>query len=164
MTLDPAWLYGTLRSLESTSARPARYVLALSGGLDSTVLLHLLAGTREMHDVPILAVHVDHSLHAKSGQWAADAQAFAGSLGVACDIVRVDVGRDGGPEAAAREARYAALRGLMRDGDWLLSAHHRDDQAETLLLNLMRGSGPDGLAAMPAMRSSLDSVRLLSVK
>ncbi len=152
MTLDPAWLHGTLRSLESTSARPARYVLALSGGLDSTVLLHLLAGTRGMHDVPITAVHVDHGLHDESGRWAEAASEVAASLGVSCRIVRVDVGRDGGPEAAARDARYAALAALLQEGDWLLSAHHRNDQAETLLLNLMRGSGPEGLAAMPASR------------
>ena len=57
-----------------------------------------------------------------------------------------------GPEAAAREARYEALGGQMRVGDWLLSAHHRDDQAETLLINLLRGSGPAGLAAMPSLR------------
>lgn len=152
MTLDPAWLHGTLRSLETRSARPARYVLALSGGLDSTVLLHLLAGTRDLHDVPVDAVHVDHGLHDDSGRWAAAACAHARSLGIACRVIRADVGRDGGPEAAARDARYAALRTTMRAGDWLLSAHHRDDQAETLLLNLMRGSGPEGLAAMPPCR------------
>jgi tRNA(Ile)-lysidine synthase len=150
VSLDSQWLLGTLRDLENRRTSPARYLVALSGGLDSTVLLHLLANAR--HSVPVEAVHVDHALHPQSARWADGAKRIAESLGIACRVVRVQVGRGAGPEAAARTARYAALAGAMRDGDWILSAHHLDDQAETLLLNLMRGSGPEGLAAMPPMR------------
>jgi tRNA(Ile)-lysidine synthase len=150
VSLDSQWLIGTLGDLENRWTSPARYLVALSGGLDSSVLLHLLASAR--HAVRVEAVHVDHALHPESGRWANGAMRFAESLGVACRIVRVEVGPGAGPEAAARAARYAALADAMQSGDWLLSAHHLDDQAETLLLNLMRGSGPEGLAAMPTMR------------
>ncbi|HEX5787622.1 MAG TPA: tRNA lysidine(34) synthetase TilS [Woeseiaceae bacterium] len=145
-------LVEVLRSLERRAAAPARYVVALSGGLDSTVLLHALAASRDEHGVPLAAVHVDHGLHPHAPRWAADAMRFAAALGVECRIVAVEVGAGGGPEAAAREARYAALAAAMSAGDWLLSAHHEDDQAETLLLNLLRGSGPAGLAGMPRIR------------
>ena len=121
--------------------------------MDSTALLHALSRSRPA--IPLKALHVDHGLHADSGDWDRRAAAFAGSLGVEYESIAVTVdsacGR--GPEAAAREARYAALKVRLQPGDWLLSAHHLDDQAETLLLNLMRGSGPLGLAGMEETRS-----------
>lgn len=124
-------------------------VVALSGGLDSTVLLHLV---KQVGAHPVRAIHVDHGLHPDSGSWAQQAKATAAALGVECEVVRVTVVDDGqGREAAARAARYAALREHLRDGELLLTAHHADDQAETVLLALMRGSGPAGLAAMPAI-------------
>lgn len=153
MTFGPEWLLHTLRGFEIPSRiAPARYLVALSGGLDSTVLLHALAATRDRHAVPVAAVHVDHGLHPDSHRWADAAARFAAALGVPCEVVEVLVGDGPGPEAAARKARYAALESRMADGDWLLSAHHADDQAETLLLHLVRGSGPDGLAGMPPFR------------
>ncbi len=152
MNLDPACLQRVLRGLQSPQTSPARYLVALSGGLDSTVLLHALAATRGSHAVPLAAVHVDHGLHRESGRFAALAADFAKSLDVHCEIVTISVGSGAGPEAAARDARYSALASRMRAGDWLITAHHADDQAETLLLNLLRGSGPEGLAAMPPIR------------
>lgn len=152
MSIDAERLLGILKGFERPARRPTAYRVAFSGGLDSTVLLHALAITRDRHDVPISAVHVDHGLQPDSARWAAEARRVARSLGVDCEVVPVVVGKDGGPEAAARTARYAALEAQMRAGDWLLSAHHLDDQAETLLLNLLRGSGPEGLAAMPPLR------------
>ena len=150
MTFGPGLLLGRLDALEATGNRPDRYVIALSGGLDSTVLLHALAVTRERHGKALLAVHIDHRLHPDSAGWSEYCRGLAGRLGVEIhvDTVTVDAEASGGLEAAAREARYAALARRMGDGDWLLSAHHRDDQAETLLLNLMRGSGPAGLAGI----------------
>ena len=126
--------------------------VAYSGGLDSTVLLHLLA-----HSDPrmrLRAVHIHHGLQPLADEWAQRCEKFAGKLGVAFELLRVQVDAldPAGPEGAARTARYEALRGLMRPGDCLATAHHRDDQAETVLLRLLRGSGVQGLSAMRVLR------------
>jgi len=144
-----------LTELSEIAVTPARYVVAFSGGLDSAVLLHALAASRASHQVPVVAVHVDHGLHADSASWADHCQAFANEFEIEFHGLQVDVDRQSGMglEAAAREVRYAALRNLVQPNDWLLSAHHKDDQAETLLLNLMRGSGPAGLAGIGSVRS-----------
>jgi tRNA(Ile)-lysidine synthase len=147
-------LLAKLAMLEDVAGRPARFVVALSGGLDSTVLAHALATTRERHGVSVLAAHVDHGLQPESGRWSAECRSFAGEFGIDFASLGVDVDRRSGLglEAAARAARYGALADLLGEGDWLLSAHHRDDQAETLLLNLTRGSGPSGLAGIGEAR------------
>ncbi len=139
-----------LHALEALS----RYVVAYSGGLDSTVLLHALATSSEQHGVPLLAIHVDHGLQKDSEQWAEQCSTAVAALGVEYQSMRVTVDSNSGTgqEAAARDARYAALASLMSPGDWILSAHHQDDQAETLLLNLLRGSGPAGIAGIAALR------------
>jgi tRNA(Ile)-lysidine synthase len=145
-------LLAALSALEN-GVRPARYVVALSGGLDSSVLLHALAASRAEHGRSLLAAHVDHGLSPDAPLWAEHCRRFAASLDVEFVAETVAVTeRDAGPEAAAREARYAALAEVIAPGDWLLSAHHRDDQAETLLLNLLRGSGPAGVAGIPRLR------------
>jgi len=144
-----------LSDLEQHAGRPPRYVVAFSGGLDSTVLLHALASSRAQHGKPLLAVYVDHGLQPDSGRWGDQCKRFAADLDVPFESLSVAVDLDSGlgPEAAAREARYAVLQNRLGDGDWLLSAHHRDDQAETVLLHLMRGSGTSGLAGIaPARR------------
>jgi tRNA(Ile)-lysidine synthase len=150
VTFGPGLLLERLDALETADNRPDRYVIALSGGLDSTVLLHALSVSRERHGKVLVAVHVDHRLHPDSASWSEYCCRLAGRLGVEIllETVTVDAAARCGLEAAAREARYAALAQHLNDGDWLLSAHHRDDQAETLLLNLMRGSGPAGLAGI----------------
>jgi tRNA(Ile)-lysidine synthase len=123
--------------------------VAFSGGLDSTVLLHVLTKLDDRR--PLRAIHVEHGLHPDSGEWAKQAQATAGDMGVPCAVLQVAVVDSGqGREAAARDARYRALAGALAEGELLATAHHADDQAETVLLALMRGSGPAGLAAMPA--------------
>ena len=126
--------------------------VAFSGGLDSTVLLHALASLRERRpDWSLRAVHVDHQLQAASASWAERCIAVAKRLGVALLVEKVTIARDhaDGLEAAAREARYRVLRRLLEHGEVLLTAHHADDQLETVLLALMRGAGLQGLAAMP---------------
>ena len=150
MKLDDA-LTRRLAGFAARLGDPTRYVVAYSGGLDSTVLLHLVA---DLADVPVKAVHVNHRLHPESGGWARFCESAAAALGVEFRSTDVDVNLVSGKglEAAARDARYRALEAELEAGDWLLSAHHLDDQAETLLLNLLRGSGPDGLAAMPGSR------------
>jgi tRNA(Ile)-lysidine synthase len=141
-----------LAALCNEAPAPSRYVLAYSGGLDSTVLAHALASSGT--GIPVIAIHIDHGLHPQSGQWGEHCRAFAAELGIAyrCRKVTVQLESGKGPEASAREARYTALHGEIEPGDWLLSAHHREDQAETLLLNLLRGSGPAGLAGIGAVR------------
>ena len=132
---------------------PNRYLVAFSGGLDSTVLLHALVEARARHGVPLVAVHCQHGLHPAAGEWEAHCERVAASLGVPFVARRLAIaGHAGrGLEAAAREARYAALLALVADGDTVLSAHHEDDQAETLLLNLLRGSGAGGVAGIGAV-------------
>jgi tRNA(Ile)-lysidine synthase len=149
MAFDSDVLLNRLQVL-AEGATVRRWLVALSGGMDSSVLLHALAGAAT--GTPIVAVHVDHGLHPDSGQWSEHARRFASVLGVDFIALKVavDRGLDAGLEAAAREARYRALAGLVREGDWVLSAHHENDQGETLLLNLMRGSGPAGLAGIGA--------------
>jgi len=143
-----------LAELEDDAAPPSRYVIAFSGGLDSSVLAHALASGNVAGSVPVLAVHIDHGLQAESADWEAHCRAFAADLGIGYRsrrvMVQLESGR--GPEASAREARYTALHAELRSGDWLLSAHHREDQAETLLLNLVRGSGLAGIAGIGAVR------------
>jgi tRNA(Ile)-lysidine synthase len=147
-------LLGQLAELAGLAGTPGRYVVAFSGGLDSTVLLHALAASRDADAIPLLAVHIDHGLHNDSTSWSRRCESFANSLGIDFIDIAVHIPADSGQgaEAAAREARYNALRSVVRRGDWMLSAHHKDDQAETLLLNLMRGSGPAGLAGIAAVR------------
>ena len=132
---------------------PARRLcVAYSGGLDSTVLLHAAARLCAGHSGHRLrAVHVDHQLHDDSARWGAHCEALAGRLGVAFQGLTVEVPRQPGQglEAAARAARYAALGTCLAPGELLLTAHHADDQLETVLLALMRGAGLRGLSAMP---------------
>ena len=136
-----------------TAGEPAsRWLVAFSGGIDSTVLLHALSESRAQLQAEIIAIHVDHGLHPDSQQWDLHCQQTAEQLEVLYIRKRITVDDElrSGPEAAARQARYAVLQTLLVDGDCLLSAHHEEDQAETLLLSLMRGSGPAGLAGIGA--------------
>ncbi len=125
-------------------------VLAFSGGGDSVCLLHQahhLTRTRGL-----LAVHVDHGLDHGSAARAARAVALAAASGVDCQVERVKVRRSGSLEANAREARYAALAGHVPEDGVLLTAHHADDLAETMILRLLRGAGPGGLCGIPRQR------------
>ena len=133
----------------SSPLHGAPLLAAFSGGLDSTVLLHLLASQPTLRAGGLRAIHVDHGLHPDSARWADHCRAACMKFGVDLHVVRVDVTRAGkGPEGAARAARHAAFADALREGEVLVLAHHRDDQAETFLLRALRGSGVDGLAAM----------------
>jgi tRNA(Ile)-lysidine synthase len=136
------------------AAPPASLCVAFSGGPDSSALLHALAQLPEARARGLRALHVNHGLHPDSAAWAAHCERFCAALGVPCEVLRVQVdgGTGRGVEAAAREARYAALTTQLHDGEYLLLGHHRDDQAETVLLKLLRGAGPEGLGGMRALR------------
>ena len=145
----PAWLRTQLRALAGP-LRGARFCIAYSGGLDSTVLLTALAALRQRAGIQLRALHVDHGLQADSAQWARAARAQARKTGVTCTVLRVQIPRGTGEsiEALAREARYAALTAALAADEQLLTAHTLDDQLETVLLALSRGGGLRGLSAM----------------
>lgn len=136
------------------AGREAPVFVAYSGGLDSTVLLHALAAMREVRERGLRAIHIHHGLSDQADAWTAQCERVCAALGVPLHVARVVVDRRSklGLEAAAREARQAALAAQMDDGSLLALAHHRDDQAETFLLRALRASGPDGLAAMRPLR------------
>ena len=133
---------------------PAELCVAFSGGSDSTALLHALAQLPTARARGLRALHVDHQIHASSAAWATHCLDVCASLGILCEVlqVHVDTSTGLGLEAAARDARYAALATRLHAGEYLLLAHHRDDQAETVLLKLLRGAGPEGLGGMKALR------------
>ncbi|MBL8260992.1 MAG: tRNA lysidine(34) synthetase TilS [Xanthomonadaceae bacterium] len=130
-------------------------LLAWSGGMDSTVLLHLLAQDADQRARGLRAIHVHHGLHPDADAWAAHCEALAHAWSVPLTVVRVNVDRDSGLgiEASARQSRRAAFAAELRDGECLALAQHRDDQAETFLMRALRASGPDGLAAMRPWRA-----------
>jgi len=125
------------------------WCLAYSGGVDSQVLLHLLHLTQ----FNVSAVYIDHGLQAQSTDWAEHCQQQCGILKIPFQVIKVDGrARQGeSPEAAARVARYAALKSLIQTDSCLLTAQHQDDQGETVLLQLLRGAGAAGLAGMPGI-------------
>jgi len=145
-----------LHTLQKYPAAP-HYLLALSGGLDSVVLLHAFAKIRSkpfFSSARFEVIHVHHGLQDEADGWALQCQNLCASLSLPCSVERVDARPQGseGVEAAAREARYAAFARHLQPRGVLLTAHHQDDQAETLLLRLLRGSGLTGLAAMAECR------------
>jgi tRNA(Ile)-lysidine synthase len=148
----------TITPLIPASALPqpgdTALVVGLSGGLDSMVLLHALASLPEARARGLRALHVHHGLHVDADAWMRHCETACAALQVPLRSVRVDVTRDSGAglEAAARHARHAAFAAELGDGEVLVLAHHRDDQAETFLLRALRGSGADGMGAMRAWR------------
>ena len=139
--------------LEAQGLHGRSVCVGLSGGLDSVVLLHVLVALREAFALRISAIHVDHGLHPNAGKWAEFCVRLCETLAVPLKVERVTVPRESGLgiEAAARAQRYAVFEKMP--ADILLLAHHLDDQAETLLLQLLRGAGAPGLSAMPVERA-----------
>ncbi|WP_171163231.1 tRNA lysidine(34) synthetase TilS [Usitatibacter palustris] len=145
--------------------RGSRVCVGFSGGLDSVVLLDALHEARESSGITLSAIHVHHGLSPNADAWADFCAAFCAARAIPLEVIRVQLDRQSGQgiEAAARDARYAAY--ATREVDVIALAHHLDDQAETVLLQLLRGTGIKGAAAMPASRTlpgtSIEIVRPL---
>lgn len=152
--LSPQFPQPNPASNSASNSASVSQILAvgLSGGRDSVALLAALATAAPARGWRLCAVHVHHGLSANADAWTDFCRELCQKLGVPLQVHRVSVPQDSGQglEAAAREARYRIFAGL--DADALVLGHHRDDQAETLLFNLLRGAGLRGLAAMPARR------------
>ncbi|WP_253658360.1 MULTISPECIES: tRNA lysidine(34) synthetase TilS [unclassified Vibrio] len=127
-----------------------KVVLAFSGGVDSRLLLELLSRYQQAHSIECHAVYVHHGLSSNADDWADKCLLWAKQVGISCSIERVslDISNGESIELLAREARYQALTKYIQEGDILLTGQHADDQLETFLLALKRGSGPKGLSSM----------------
>lgn len=162
--LHPARLWSTLQRLTTRAPLPLRCAVAWSGGLDSTVLLHLMLGVRRAHPrrLQLRALHVDHHLQQASTQFRAHCVQLARRWHVPLTVLdaNVQLGSGASVEEAARVARQDCWSGALQPGELLLLAQHADDQVETTLLALLRGAGPAGLAAMPEV-AALGRARML---
>ncbi|HBR95756.1 MAG TPA: tRNA lysidine(34) synthetase TilS [Gammaproteobacteria bacterium] len=148
---DPALITQVYQQFPSTR----RVHVAFSGGLDSRVLLHLCALARTSDGPSVSALHIDHGLHVDSAAWSTDCRAVCAGYDIPITVHRTPVVRAKGEslEAVAREHRYRAFASHVGADELLLVAQHADDQLETVLLQLLRGAGPAGLAAMPRARA-----------
>ena len=146
------------RRLDCLARHAPALMLALSGGRDSVVLLEILRPLCAVRGIRLAAAHVHHGLSSHADAWAAFCEALCRRHAIALTSARVRVERNASTsiEAAARDARYRALASMARDVgiDTVVLAQHADDQAETVLLQLVRGAGPRGLAAMPEQRAA----------
>ncbi|MGZ3254566.1 MAG: tRNA lysidine(34) synthetase TilS [Burkholderiaceae bacterium] len=142
------------------SSQQATVAIAYSGGLDSSALLHLAYRYATERDIRLLAFHIHHGISPNADQWLAHCKEECARLGITFDARQIKLPADGksGVEEAARIRRYAALGELCRahQADLLLTAHHEDDQAETVLLQLLRGSGVAGLSGMDVVNIAPD--------
>lgn len=165
-TLQQSALLNQLNTFFSTvfSAKKSvksHVVIAFSGGLDSCVLLHLMAQLRQTLPFQLSAHHVHHGLSKHADAWADFCQKTCDTLNIPLIISKINIDKNSGLgiEATARKARYAAL--MSSDADFVCTAHHQDDQAETLLLQLARGAGVKGLSGMAEVDESRKLLRPL---
>jgi len=143
---------GVAAALQSVMHPGAHLVVGLSGGVDSVTLLAILADLAGAMRFSLRAVHIHHGISPNASSWAQFCQDLCRSLNVPLRVerVQVDYYHSLGVEGAARRARYEVY--AREEADFIVLAHHRDDQAETLLLQLLRGAGPLGMAGMPGLR------------
>ncbi|UPR51477.1 tRNA lysidine(34) synthetase TilS [Vibrio cyclitrophicus] len=136
--------------LDQSALKPHRLVVAFSGGVDSRVLLELAAQYAKSHHIECCAIHVHHGLSKNADHWAEQCQTWCDVLSVSLAVERVSLDTNSGEsiEKLARDARYQAFKKHIRQGDVLVTGQHIDDQVETFLLALKRGSGPKGLSSM----------------
>lgn len=148
--INEASIYEKIKAL----ANSKRWFIAYSGGLDSQVLLHILTRSKlQDKEYKIIAIHINHNLSPNAKAWVKHCRNNCKALGVKLIVKSIAVKKAKLPghslEAVARNLRYAAFAEIIENDGCLLTAHHADDQAETLLLQLLRGAGPKGLSAMP---------------
>ena len=151
--MTPTFTTHELLNVVQSWPAAGRYYVAYSGGLDSHVLLFAMHSLKSRLRCDISAIHVNHNLNERAGEWAEHCKGICSGLGIELEIVEIDAKSPKGEsqEAWARKVRYEAMEAIVKQDEMLLTAHHSDDQAETLLIQLLRGSGPAGLAAMPAI-------------
>ena len=139
----------------------SRILLGFSGGVDSVVLLHLLHQLAPRFSWQLSAIHVHHGISQNANVWADFCADLCASLAISLHIQRVDITplRDQGLEAAARQLRHTAFS--AQSCDFVALAHHRDDQVETLLLQLLRGAGVKGTSAMPQLSAQTNSHKII---
>ena len=146
--------------LAHVASAPATIGIAYSGGLDSSALLHLMQRFAQQRSIKLVAFHIHHGLSSQADDWLNHCAAEAAKLNIAFAVERLQITgiEHSGVEAAARIARYAALGALCRAQQipLLLTAHHQNDQAETVLLQLLRGSGVAGLSGMDRVNAAPD--------
>lgn len=134
------------------------FLIGYSGGLDSTVLLHAFSTLqKDFPKIKLRAIHINHQLQKKANAWEKHCQKMCKNFNVPLTVARVKVAKKTGEslEALARDARYAAIAKTIKANEQLLTAHHMNDQAETILLQLFRGAGLKGLSGMPALREKI---------
>lgn len=149
----PSLVNNVLKSELDRLSSVKRIWVAYSGGVDSHVLLHALIQLQPKYGFEVRAIHVNHGLNLKADAWELHCITVCCSLGIACHALKVDVKSQPKEslEETARIARYTALKTCMHNGDYVVTGHHADDQAETFLLQLLRGAGTKGLSAMPIL-------------
>lgn len=128
--------------------------IAYSGGLDSHVLLHLYAQLKNTREINLKAIHINHGLSPNANDWARHCEKVCNQLGIPFIQKKINPATllVESLEDQARKQRYQIFAELLQPGDYLLTAHQQDDQAETLLLQMLRGAGPKGLASMPRIK------------
>jgi tRNA(Ile)-lysidine synthase len=151
MSITTNHLLTKLQSLTSSK----KLLIAYSGGLDSHVLLHALAPVSLSQGFQVRAIYIDHGLQSVAKRWSQHCLAICENLSIDCNVMSLalDIPQGESLEAVAREARYQAFSQTLQADEVLLTAHHQDDQAETVLIQLFRGAGINGLAAMPVINS-----------
>lgn len=147
-------LQNSLREFCTENLKGKNCWVAYSGGLDSQVLLALLNELRLSHDLNLHAIHIHHGLNPDADNWLEHCEAYCQQNEISFHSVKIDIDTQTGEslENTARQKRYQVLQSFLQQGDCLLTAHHQDDQAETLLVQLLRGAGPKGLASMPTSK------------
>src|SRR5215218_1683378 len=144
------------KELATLGLRPGRSLVAVSGGPDSVALLDLLVESRDAHGQELVVAHVDHGVHPESADVAEQVRSLAQRYGLPVQVGRLELG-PAASETRAREARYEWLEELRArvGAQVIFTAHHADDQVETVLMRFLAGSGPAGLAGMRPVRGHL---------